>query len=100
APPAAQERLARLLLELLAAPSGEPGASATGVGPAITTQLAARLHLDPQLLWRLLVDLEKTGLVRSGNGEPGWALTTEGQQVLAGAMPLRPRRERRTFYFA
>jgi len=65
-----------------------------------TTRLAARLHLDPQLLWRLLVDLEKTGLVRSGSGEQGWTPTAEGQQVIAGEMPLPSLRERRTFYFA
>src|SRR5438034_1326288 len=77
APPAAQERLARLLLDLLAAPASSPGR-------ATTTRLAAQLHLDPQLLWRLLVELEKTGLVRSGSGEQGWAPTADRpEQMLA-----------------
>src|SRR2546425_9256402 len=62
APPAAQERLAHLILDLLAALAPSPG-------PTTTTRLAARLHLDPQLLWRLLDDLEKTGLTQSGSGE-------------------------------
>src|SRR5207248_1961033 len=81
APPAAQERLARLLLDLVVA-------SSSPAHPATATQLAAQLHLDPQLLWRLLVDLEKTGLVRPASGEQGWVLTAEGQQARAGEIPL------------
>jgi hypothetical protein len=92
APPAAQERLTRLLLDLLA--------SSSTASLATTTRLAARLHLDPQLLERFLVDLEKTGLLQSARGEPGWVPTTEAQQFLAGERPLRPVRERRTLYFA
>src|SRR5881394_960459 len=57
-PSAAQERLARLLLGLLVSPSPVSG-------PATTARLADRLHVDPQLLWRLLADLERAGLVRS-----------------------------------
>jgi DNA-binding MarR family transcriptional regulator len=89
--PAEQERLARLLLEVLASPSS--------AGPATTARLAARLHFDPQLLRRLLADLEGTGLVRSAPGEAGWSLTSAGEQVAAGATTLRPLHERRAFYF-
>src|SRR5437879_2511242 len=67
APPEAQDRLTRLLLDLLA--------SSSSASPATTTQLAARLHLDPQVLGRLLVDLKKAGLVQSARGEQGWVPT-------------------------
>src|SRR4051812_4487154 len=81
APPAAQDRLTRLLLGLLASSSASP---------ATTTRLAARLHLDPQVLERFLVDLHKAGLVQSARGEQGWVPTAEAQKVLAGELPLRP----------
>src|SRR5438874_755669 len=92
APAAAQVRLARLLLDLLVAPSSSAGLTTT-------SRLAVRLHVDPQLLGRLLVDLEKTGLVRSANGGQDWVPTTEGQQVAASERSLRPLHERRSFYF-
>src|SRR5438270_11168066 len=57
APPAAQDRLTRLLLDLLA--------SSSSASSATTTRLAARLHLDPPVLGRLLVGLEEAGLVTS-----------------------------------
>src|SRR5207245_2771312 len=93
APSAAQDRLARLLLDLLAAPSPSDVL-------ATTSRLAVRLHVDPQWLERLLADLEKMGLVRAVRGEEGWVPTAEGQQVRAGERALRPLPERRTFYFA
>jgi len=89
--PAEQERLARLLLEVLASPSS--------AGPATTARLAARLLFDPQLLRRFLADLETGGLVRATSGEQGWSLTSAGEQVVAGTTTLLPLRERRTLYF-
>src|SRR5215510_9213041 len=84
--PAEQERLARLLLEVLASPSS--------AGPATTARLAARLLFDPQLLRRFLADLETGGLVRATSGEQGWSLTSAGEQVVAGTTTLLPLRER------
>ncbi len=84
APPADQERLARLLLEVLASPPPSGG-------PLTTTCLAARLHFDPQVLRRLLADLESAGLVRSAPAEQGWSLSPAGEQVAAG--PRAPTRD-------
>src|SRR5437588_10533730 len=53
APPAAQDRLTRLLLDLLA--------SSSSASPATTTRLAARPHLHPQVLGRLRVAPENAG---------------------------------------
>src|SRR5262249_39591488 len=92
-PPAPQDHLVRLLLDFLAVSSPSDNSATTG-------RLAARLHLDPQLVGRFLVDLQKLGLVQFARGEQSWILSPEGKQVLSGEMSLRPLHERRTFYFA
>src|SRR5215475_10672826 len=92
APPAAQERLTRLLLNLLVSPSFSSNSETLA-------RLAARLHIDPQLLRRLLADLEGAGLIHWNPPVETWSTTPAGQEFAAGAASLHPTRERRTFYF-
>lgn len=77
--PPALDAVARLTLEALA--GGRP---------------LGALHLDPQILGRLLAELSAAGLVRSNDA---WTATEAGRQALAGRHELVTR-ERRTFYFA
>lgn len=86
--PPPQERLDRLLLEALAA---RPG-------PASAALLAADLHLDAQVLRRLLAGLESAGLARSSAA--GWEPTAAGREAAAGRRGAATLHERRAFYFA
>ena len=83
------DRLARFLLEALAS-AGTAAAA-----------LARRLHLDAQILGRLLGELEVAGLViRPPSGEGDWAVSATGRAVLAGGREANVPGGRRTFYFA
>jgi hypothetical protein len=84
--PPALDSVARLLLEALArAGDNVPLGRLLGV-----------LHLDVQILGRLLAELSAAGLARSNDA---WSVTETGRQALAGRHePVV--RERRTFYFA
>ena len=82
--------LTRLVLEALA------GHSSANHGSGSVARLLATLHLDAQILGRLLAELSTAGLARSNDV---WTVTEAGRQALAGRYePVV--RERRTFYFA
>jgi hypothetical protein len=59
-------------------------------------ELQTRLHLDRQLLERLLRALESAGLARL---ESGWLPTEPGRRALDQGTQEHPMRERRVFYF-
>src|SRR5262245_26833420 len=62
-------------------------------------ELARRLHLDAQLLRRLLTELESACLAHP-DAAGAWSLSGEGKQALAGERPPQTQHERRTFWFA
>src|SRR5262245_55723836 len=65
-------------------------------------ELAAPLHLDEQLLHRVLLSLESLGLARnSSSSESGrrWARTERGTQTLEEGGVREERRARRVFHF-
>src|SRR3954462_6286099 len=68
--PGPHSQLERLLLEALAAGAAEPG-------------LAPRLHLDAQVLRRLLAELESACLAHPDKAG-AWSLSDEGKKALAG----------------
>jgi hypothetical protein len=78
----------------LAAPS-TPATAALAEKP-----LAQRLHLDAQVLGRLLGDLEAAGLVTRSGGAGSWAVSAAGQEVLSGRREPHAPDQRRIFYFA
>ena len=83
--PPSLDPLGRFLLEALAAAAGSSA-----------VQLSHRLHLDAQLIGRLLTELEAAGLAHDGGA---WSPTEAGRAVLAGHNE-HVVCERRTFYFA
>ena len=68
-----------------------------GAAPLLP-HLQARLHLEPDLLRRLLANLVAEGLLAQPQ-EADWRLTSLGQQALQDGAFARVRRERRVFHF-
>jgi hypothetical protein len=67
-------------------------------GPGTLPDLNARLHLGLPLLRELLRFLERAQLVCPDDGG-SWSLTALGRQGIQQGSYMRPRNERRTFYF-
>jgi hypothetical protein len=91
------EALVRRTLAIRVDPLQALVLQALAVTPGESLQaLQARLHLDRQLLERLLCALESAGLSRL---EGGWQSTDLGRQALDQGTQEQQIRERRVFYF-
>jgi hypothetical protein len=88
--PSRLDKLSRLALKALTllAPAAAP----------TLPLLNERLHLGPQVLRRLLHQLEVEGLVQA-DADARWTLTPLGRNALEQEVHLRASQERRVFYF-